>query len=229
MDLLLHAPHGKSVCMYGRRGVLHLLPYSTCISPFLSSFLFYSWVRLFFLYSMAVCVFVVCMYVFVWCGGAPLSLSLWIVAGMVVAWLDSRGVGEGQGPYCNCGDAEGLEKAITGQEGSYLPRYPSLHSQPLCFIGCSKQCIIIFLLYSLIFEQVLWRRVGNFVLCLHEFEFASQQWSVRHPDPMLENEAPPFFIADYSQARAGPIAPRQLRNVLHNRDLCRIISSFIRA
>ena len=63
---------------------------------------------------MAVYVFVVCMYVSVWCGGAPLSLSLWIVAGMVVAWLHSRGVGEAQGPYCNCGDAEELEGAITG-------------------------------------------------------------------------------------------------------------------
>ena len=49
--------------MYGRRGVLHLLLYCTCISPFSSPFLFYSWVRLFFLDSMAVYVFVVCMYV----------------------------------------------------------------------------------------------------------------------------------------------------------------------
>ena len=65
---------------------------------------------------MAVYVFVVCMYVSVWCGGAPLSLSLWIVAGMVVVCRDSRGVGEGLGPDCNCGYAEELEKAITGQE-----------------------------------------------------------------------------------------------------------------
>ena len=50
----------------------------------------------------------------VWCGGAPLSLSLWIVAGMVVVGHDSRGGGEMQGPYCNCGDAEGLEEAIAG-------------------------------------------------------------------------------------------------------------------
>ena len=63
---------------------------------------------------MAVYVFVVCMYVSVWCGGAPLSLSLWIVAGMVVAWQDSRAEGEELGPYCNCGDAEGLDEAITG-------------------------------------------------------------------------------------------------------------------
>ena len=60
MDLLSHAPLGQSVCMYGRRGDLHLLLYCTCISPFLSPFLFNSWVRLFFLYSMAVYVFVVC-------------------------------------------------------------------------------------------------------------------------------------------------------------------------
>ncbi len=67
---------------------------------------------------MAVYVFVVCMYVSVWCGVAPLSLSLWIVAGMVVGWQDSRGGGEGQGPDCNCGDAEEMERV-------YLPRHPS--------------------------------------------------------------------------------------------------------
>ena len=42
---------------------------------------------------MAVYVFVVCMYVSVWCGWAPLSLSLWILAGMVVGWHDSRAGG----------------------------------------------------------------------------------------------------------------------------------------
>ena len=62
-------------------GVLHLLLYCTCISPFLSPFLFYSWVRLFFYDSMAVYVIVVCMYVsvwlrcgVVWCGVGLLSL-----------------------------------------------------------------------------------------------------------------------------------------------------------
>ena len=64
---------------------------------------------------MAVYVFVVCMYGVVWCGWAPLSLSLWIIAGMVVAWQDSRGEGEDRGLYCNCEDAEELEEAITGQ------------------------------------------------------------------------------------------------------------------
>ena len=72
---------------------------------------------------MAVYVFVVCMYVaavwlrcgVVWCGGAPFSLSLWIVAGMVVGWLDSRAEGEGLWPDCNCRHAEGLEEAIAGQ------------------------------------------------------------------------------------------------------------------
>ena len=64
---------------------------------------------------MAVYVFVVCMYVSVWCGGAPLSLSLWIVAGMVVGWQDSRAVGEVLWPDCNCRHAEGLEEAIAGQ------------------------------------------------------------------------------------------------------------------
>ena len=47
--------------------------------------------------------------------------SLWIVAGMVVAWLDSRGVGGALGPGRNCGDADGLEGPITGQGGCYLP------------------------------------------------------------------------------------------------------------
>ena len=64
---------------------------------------------------MAVYVFVFCMYVSVWCGGAPLSLSLWIVAGMVVGWHDSRAEGEALGPSCNCGDAEEMERAITGR------------------------------------------------------------------------------------------------------------------
>ena len=54
-----------SACMYGRRRVLHLLLYCTYISPFLSPFLFYSWVRLFILDSMAVCV--CCVYVWLWC------------------------------------------------------------------------------------------------------------------------------------------------------------------
>ena len=71
---------------------------------------------------MAVYVFVVCMYVSVWCGGAPLSLSLWIVAGMVVAW-----------PYCNCEDAEELEKAITGIPtaiSSHTLTYPAALNHP---------------------------------------------------------------------------------------------------
>jgi hypothetical protein len=68
------------------------------------------------------CLLCVCM-LSVWCGVAPLSLSLWIVAGMVVGWLDSRGVGEGLGPDCNCGDAEELGEAITGR-----PTAISLHT-----------------------------------------------------------------------------------------------------
>ena len=56
---------------------------------------------------MAVYVFVVCVCVCIcvaslWCGVAPLYLSLWIVAAMVVAGRDSRGVGEGLRPACNC-------------------------------------------------------------------------------------------------------------------------------
>ncbi len=96
-------------------GGFHLLLYSTCTSPFLSPFLFYAWVRFFFLESIAVYVFVVCMYVSVWCGGAPLSLSLWIVAGMVVAWRHSRAEGEALGRDCNCGYAEEMVgEAIAG-------------------------------------------------------------------------------------------------------------------
>jgi hypothetical protein len=85
---------------------------------------------------MCVHVFVVCMCVsvwlrcgMVWCGGAPLSLSLWIVAGMVVGWHDSRRDGEALGPYCNCLHADGLGGAFAGQGGSYLPQHPILHSQ----------------------------------------------------------------------------------------------------
>ena len=57
----------------------------------------------YFLDSMAVYVFAVCIFVSMWlrCGVAPLSLSLWIVAGMVVVWPYCRAVGEEQGPACN--------------------------------------------------------------------------------------------------------------------------------
>ena len=82
---------------------------------------------------MAVYVFVVCMYVSVWCGGAPLSLSLWIVAGMVVGWRHSRGGCEGLWPDCNCGDAEELEKAITGIPtaiSSHTLTYPAALNHP---------------------------------------------------------------------------------------------------
>ena len=85
---------------------------SSSLLYFLSPFLFYSWVRLFFLDSMAVYLFVVCMCL---CG----------VVGLLSLSLDRRGdggsgagqqcVGRDQGPYCNCGDAEGLEGAITGR------------------------------------------------------------------------------------------------------------------
>jgi hypothetical protein len=55
----------------GGEGGLHPLLYCTCISLNLSSFLFFSWVRLFFLDSMAVYLFVVCVW---W--GSSLSFSL---------------------------------------------------------------------------------------------------------------------------------------------------------
>ncbi len=78
---------------------------------------------------MAVYVFGVCMYVSVWCGGAPLSLSFWIVAGMVVVDRhDSRAEGEGLWPDCNCGDAEEMERAITGRPtatSSHTLTYPA--------------------------------------------------------------------------------------------------------
>ncbi len=66
------------------------------------------------------CLLFICMCL---CGVVGLlSLSLWIVAGMVVAGQPSRAVGDAD---CNCGDAGGLDEAIAGQGGSYLPRYPS--------------------------------------------------------------------------------------------------------
>jgi hypothetical protein len=73
------------------------------------------------------------MYVSVWCGGAPLSLSLWIVAGMVVVGHDSRGDCEGEESYCNCGDAEELEKANTGLPtaiSSHTLTYPAALNHP---------------------------------------------------------------------------------------------------
>ena len=77
---------------------------------------------------MAVYVFVVCMYVSVWCGVAPLSLSLWIVAGMVVGWQDSRAEGEDPWPDCNNGVAAELEEDIAGQGGSFQPTAISLYT-----------------------------------------------------------------------------------------------------
>ena len=70
---------------------------------------------------MAVDVFVVSMYVSVW-WGSSLSFSL-DRRGDGVEWHDSRADGEGQCPDCNCGDAEGLERAITG-----LPTAISYHT-----------------------------------------------------------------------------------------------------
>ena len=68
---------------------------------------------------LSMCLLCVCMCLrgcgVVWCGVAPLSLSLWIVAGMVVGWQDSRAVGEGLWRACNCRHAKGLEEAIAGQ------------------------------------------------------------------------------------------------------------------
>jgi hypothetical protein len=95
------------------------------------------------------------MYVSVWFGGSLLSLSLWIVAGMVVAGRDSRGEGEELWPSCNCGDAEGLDEAITGQSYRDILVHPNLSCcfQPSCFIvDYSKQCIMVSLVSSLLFE-----------------------------------------------------------------------------
>ena len=73
-----------------------------------------------------------------------------------------------------------------------------------------------------------WKRVGSLVQFLHMSGFASHLWSVRHPDPMAAPSASsPSSMAYDSAVRAGPVARRQQRNVLHNRDLCRIISAFI--
>ena len=132
------------VCMGGEGFYIY-----TCISPLLSPFLFYFYVRLFFLDSMCLLYLCVCLYGcgVVWCCVVGfLSLSLWIVAGMAVGWRHCRGGGEALWPYCNYRDTEELEEAITGKERSYLPQHPnlSLHSQPSCVIDCSKQCIMVF-------------------------------------------------------------------------------------
>ena len=58
--------------------------------------------------------------------------------------------------------------------------------------------------------------------------FASQQWSVPHPDdPMMAYSLSPPPMEVNSAVRAGPVASRQQRKVFHNRDLCRIISAFM--
>ena len=75
-------------------------------------------------------------------------------------------------------------------------------------------------------KEVPWRRVRNFVQFLHMSGFASQLWSVRHPDPIAAPFSPPLMEVE-SAASAGPVASRQKGNVLYNRDLCRIISTFI--
>ena len=90
-----------------------------------------------------------------------------------------------------------------------------------------------------------WRRVRNYVQFLHMSGFSSQQWSVRYPD-IVEGSGvrhtgqrrsrcpvrpvgrcgPPGGGGD--AVRARPVASsRQQGNVLHNRDLCRIISGYI--
>ena len=66
-----------------------------------------------------------------------------------------------------------------------------------------------------------WRRVRNFVQFLHMSGFSSQQWSVRYPDIVEDGGGGGDAV------RARPVAPRQQGNVLHNRDLCRIISGYI--
>ena len=78
------------------------------------------------------------------------------------------------------------------------------------------------------FKDGEWRRVRSFVQFLHMSGFASQQWSVRYPNPMaVPSLSSPPSMEVGSAARAGPVASRQQRNVLYNRDLCRIISAFI--
>ena len=67
-----------------------------------------------------------------------------------------------------------------------------------------------------------WRRISNFVQFLHIGGFASQQWN-RQP-----NQMEPLMLIDASPpSMAAPVVRRQQGSVLHNRDLCRIISAFI--
>ena len=84
-------------------------------------------------------------------------------------------------------------------------------------------------LFSPHHKESVWRRVRNFAQFLHMSGFASQQWSVRHPDPMESTFSIQPMIKDNSCcARGRPVVPIiQQANVLHNRDLCRIISAFI--
>ena len=89
-----------------------------------------------------------------------------------------------------------------------------------------------------------WRRVRNYVQFLHMSGFSSQQWSVRYPDIVegsgvchtgqRRSRCPVRPVGRCGPGgggdavRARPVASsRQLGNVLHNRDLCRIISGYI--
>ena len=80
-----------------RRGFLLLLLYFTCISPFSTLFAPFLGQEIFYLILwLSMCLLSACMFLggcVVW-RGSSLSLSLWIVTGMVVEWRHSRGVGE---------------------------------------------------------------------------------------------------------------------------------------
>ena len=76
-----------------------------------------------------------------------------------------------------------------------------------------------------IHKEEVWQRLCNFVQFLHMSGFASpKQWNFRRRNPI---EPSSMEANGATVSRAGPVARRQQGNVLHNGDLCRIISTFI--
>ena len=131
--------------MYGRRGVLLNC---TCISPFSSPFLFYSWVSLFFLDSMAVYVFVVCLYGcgVVWCGVVWLGSSLFL-SGSSRGWCRQQSRWRGAIARLQLRRCWGLGRSHRRSTYRDILAHPNLSCrfQPSCFIvDCIKQCVMVF-------------------------------------------------------------------------------------
>ena len=89
--------------------------------------------------------------------------------------------------------------------------------------------------FHALFEEALgWQRVSSFVHFLQTTGFSSGQWSVRHSYHGLDMLSPPATQSSSRQSSGSsgsnirrPTVTKMCRDVLHNRDLCRIISAYI--